>query len=319
MLLGFGSRTHLGWAYPTILGIGVVAGALVAGFAIRRGTGRVALVLAAGLGLLVLCTQYVQLRYVSQHFTKYAMWGPKTLEGHAWIDEALKGHGDAAFFMPPGVSTDGLTLNYHREAWFWNTKAPTAILVPGGVSYALSESEYRSADINPRTGRLVVLGEGPHAKLPSDLVEYTSAPVAPLVGNVVAQASYMPMQLVHVAQPVRVKWWVGSIAQDAFTLPDTPAYVRVYRPSAGNCLDLDLVANAYLKKPTVVTLRSGHAVRRLKFSAGHTGRVRGFRLTPRDAQAFEEVVVTSSRSTMMPDRGYPGGVRFAGVNVRRCT
>lgn len=318
MLLGLGSRAHLGGlGYGTVLALATVAAAVLAGLALRLRARRAALAIGLVLGLGVAVTQVAQLRYVEQHFTAAARYGPSSLDAHTWVDAAQRGRGDTAFFIPPGAGSASVLLFVRREIWFWNPSAPEVLLVPGGLSYGRTESEYRGVGIDPATGRL----RPESGTLPSQLVEFTMSPVAPLVGRVVATGSYVPARVVRVAPPARVAWWVtGTQADDAWTKPRTPAVVHVYRGAgtgAGDCLDVALTGSPYLRVATHVTVRSAGHRRTLELGAGQPGSVR-IPLRPGGPGRFADVVVTSSHWALMPDLGYAGGVRFSAIARTRC-
>jgi hypothetical protein len=172
-------------------------------------------------GLVILQTAqaaYTTSKFVTQGGERF---GPSHTE-RTWVDQAIYGKGTAAI-VGLGQGNTGIYDPIWAEIQFWNTSvssefafAPLAIQLPPG--------DYPgSLSFDARTGRAKSTPKlPPYAVIPRGYVD------TGLAGTPIAHATYIPADLIRVAQPLRVSFQVSGAQADGYIAPKAPVKIRFF-------------------------------------------------------------------------------------------
>ncbi len=193
-----------------------------------RGAARPAAVLL-GVAVLALCG--VQTAYALRKFTTGAGGGP-TAAARSWVDAYVPSSARVgALAVGLGETPDYVPI--WRSTEFWNTSVEQDVSFgpPGSLPFPPG-SEPVHLKIQPGSGLLSAVG-GPLTTSPITPPDWLLIPAQAtnrivLAGQVVAHASYVPLELEHLSKPARALWEITYTSAEGFLTSAQTAYATVF-------------------------------------------------------------------------------------------
>jgi hypothetical protein len=238
VLLTHAGFLHLPLLHPSpelLVEAAIVVAALAWVFLAARWSGaRPAILLA--ICLIALCA--VQTVYSLRKFTFGAGEGngPDAAQ-RSWVDE----------HVPDGAKVGALALSLGetptyvpiwRATEFWNTTIEynTFFGEPAALPLALYSKDLRLTS-QPGTGLLKAYSE-PTDVNPVPLPDYLVVPLQGtnrlgLAGKVLAESSYVPLELIRLSRPARIEWSTTGSSDEGFLTPGQPFTATVYSGALG--------------------------------------------------------------------------------------
>ena len=179
-------------------------------------------VLTALVGLLVLL-QLAQGVYTTSKFVNQGgeRFGPSHKE-RTWVDQAIYGKGTAAIIGLGAGNTPAYNPAW-TEVQFWNTSVSSEF-APQPLQIQLPPGDYPgSIFFDNTTGAMTSKPKlPPYGVIPRGYVDLGVA------GTPIAHASYLPADLVKLAQPPQVRFHVDGPAADGYIEPKKQANIRFW-------------------------------------------------------------------------------------------
>jgi len=233
----------------------------------RRPRWRPGLAVVLGVGVLGMCV--LQTGYDLRKFIGGAGGGADAAARSFVDDHVPSGARVGALAVSLGESS--LYLPIWEATEFWNTSVEEDVYFesPGYLPMPLG-SEAMRLTIQPDSG-LIGAYAGPGAAVPSVLPRYVLVPLQGtnrivLAGSVVAQSSWVPLELVKVSRPARALWSIANTSFEGFLTSGVPADATIYSGAlsgAGRlCASFSLIAPLGFKGRWPYVARSGAATRR---------------------------------------------------------
>jgi hypothetical protein len=193
-----------------------------------RGAARPATVVL-GAAVLALCG--VQTAYALRKFTTGAGGGPSAAE-RSWVDEHVPSSARVgALAVGLGETPDYVPI--WRSTEFWNTSVEQDVSFgpPGSLPFPPG-SEPVHLKIQTGSGLLGAVG-GPLTTTPITPPEWLLIPAQAtnriaLAGQVVAHATYVPVELEHLSKPARALWEITFTSPEGFLTSGQTAYAAVF-------------------------------------------------------------------------------------------
>ncbi len=277
---------------------------------------------ALGVGVLAFCS--VQSLYAMEKYAAGPGGGPGAAE-RSWVDEHVPAGtrvgalavslGESAFYVPVWESTE-----------YWNTSVELDVSFgpPGSLPFPLG-SEAMHLSIQPDSGLLSALA-GPTTTTPVAPPEYMLVPLQGtnrivLAGRVLAQSTYLPLELLRLSSPARAVWQIAGTSVEGFVTSGQAATATVYGGALAGlsrpCATFTLIAPPGFKGSWPYTVSSGRLLRRSSLRALQTATVSVPlfpRATPRGPSATLSVTVNGQASFA----GIVASAKLAFFSVQAC-
>ncbi len=231
-----------------------------------------------GAGVLAFCS--VQSIYALEKYSSGPGGGPGAA-ARSWVDEHVPAGtrvgalavslGESAFYVPVWESTE-----------YWNTSVELDVSFgpPGSLPFPLG-SEAMHLAVQPDSGLLSAVA-GPTTTTPVAPPEYMLVPLQGtnrivLAGTVVAQSTYLPLELLRLSHPARAVWQIAGTSVEGFVTSGQAATASVYSGALAGlsrpCATFSLIAPPGYSGAWPYTVISGRLLKRGSLRALQTAAV----------------------------------------------
>ncbi|HTA32101.1 MAG TPA: hypothetical protein VK721_01630 [Solirubrobacteraceae bacterium] len=229
------------------------------------------------LGVAVLALCGVQTAYALRKFTTGAGGGPSAAE-RSWVDAHVPSSARVgALAVGLGETPDYVPI--WRSTEFWNTSVEQDVSFgpPGSLPFPPG-SEPVHLKIQPGSGLLSAVG-GPLTTTPITPPEWLLIPAQAtnriaLAGQVVAHATYVPLELERLSKPARALWEITFTSPEGFLTSRQTAYATVFSGALAGlrrpCATFSLLAPPAFAGSWPYTVSSAGVPRRGSLRAAQT-------------------------------------------------
>lgn len=275
-----------------------------------------------GVGVLAFCS--MQTAYALERYVTGAGGGPGAA-ARSWVDEHVPGGarvgalavslGESPFYVPVWQATE-----------YWNTSVELDVSfeTPGSLPFPVG-SEPMHLAIQPVSGLLSAVA-GPTTTTPASPPEYMLVPLQGtnrivLAGKVVAQSTYLPLELLRLSRPARALWSLSDTSVEGFLASGQGATATVYSGALADlsrpCATFSLIAPPNYRGSWPYVVSSGRVLRRGSLRAVQTATV-SVPLFPTATPHGPSATLTVTVNGQATFFGIVASAKLAFFNVEQC-